>query len=716
MNFRPPIESPTCPPEGDLHRFWNAALPAPEMDAVEVHLRQCPTCMARYEACDEDSDTLIQALASLPGGPDDEPGFCELQQTLLAQAESCGLGDLPTLTFAGGSPRAESYNPTQLASYELIELIGQGATGTVYRARHRNLDRIVAVKVLNAHYVGRDAEALQRFQQEMRAVGRLDHPHIVRATDAGEDRGRHYLVMEYVEGIDLSRLLRLAGPLRVADACELVRQAALALAFAHEHQLVHRDVKPSNLLLTRDGTLKLLDLGLVGSFGDHDPPAVKEPPSFPHGTADYMSPEQWTHFESVDARADIYSLGCTLYKLLTGRPVFPAARHDYAAKMRAHQSTVPTPVRSHRPEVPLGLQKILGRMLAKNPSERYQSAGDVAEHLSAYVDGARLASIAARLDGVSRAALQSLAEESTVTALRRPARVHRRWLLLAAASAVPVAAWWWRGQAPAARRLRTGNWRPLQVAATPESFPALPQSDSVLSAAAAKTVETDSCVLESHAPTLWELGSPVTGRFALRTDFACQTESERVGLFFKYRPFKTREGRAYPFQVIEFARPSPEASRLFWSRYCFYERSDGGYREEYKPWAELPVALPAGLPEATLEVRLGLVGFPEVVWNGQLIKASEWDQTWESRQMSQLTRDELARAYLGRLGIFLRGAGRVLPHGTRVSGLKGRTSDGIHSKAHLSSSLWFHDCGTLGRDRDHWSPRLLALSGTQFGA
>jgi serine/threonine protein kinase len=217
--------------------------------------------------------------------------------------------------------------------------------GTVYRAVHTRLKKPFAIKVLHIDRTA-DPHAVARFQRELEAIGRLDHDNIGRATDAGEVGGLHFLVMELVDGIDLSRLIRHRGPLPIADACELARQAALGLQCAHERGLVHRDVKPSNLLLSAQGELKVLDLGLA--LLSHGRRASGELTATGQvmGTADYMAPEQWEASHSVDIRAEVYSLGCTLHTLLTGRPPFGGAEYDSVMKkMAAHAQDNSTPDR-----------------------------------------------------------------------------------------------------------------------------------------------------------------------------------------------------------------------------------------------------------------------------------------------------------------------------------------------------------------------------------
>ena len=252
MTTIPTTPSPTCPQDDQLRAFSAAMLPIDQMDAVENHLRQCVRCLHALDAFDEESDTLVQVLSTLPSNMDDEFTLVQIREQLLAAPPPLIVGSSPTTSLGEASPESRNQifeYPDRVGDYQLLELIGRGASGAVFRARHAKLDRIVAVKILRPRNLHSDQQAIVRFEQEMRAVGRLDHPNIIKATDAGEDNGHHYLVMEYVRGVDLSRLLRFGGPLRIADACLLVKQAALGLQFAHDHKLVHRDVKPSNLFL-----------------------------------------------------------------------------------------------------------------------------------------------------------------------------------------------------------------------------------------------------------------------------------------------------------------------------------------------------------------------------------------------------------------------------------------------------------------------------------
>ncbi len=288
----------------------------------------------------------------------------------------------------------------KFGEYRLVEELGESAQFRVFKARHGKLQRDVVIKLLRDEFAA-DREALARFRREMEAVGGVEHPHVVWATDAGEHEGTPYIVMEYLAGQTLQQIVAVNGPLRTADACELARQAAEGLACIHDRSMVHRDVKPSNLLLTSDGIVKLLDFGLVrmteGSTSGEELTATASA----LGTADYMAPEQATDSRSVDFRADIYSLGCTLYELLTGAAPFSNIEHDTAVKkLLAHRQAPAPPVQATRRDVPDELAHLLQRMLAKAPGDRPRSIADVMGALKNFTDGHALQ----RLVGVTEAA------------------------------------------------------------------------------------------------------------------------------------------------------------------------------------------------------------------------------------------------------------------------------------------------------------------------
>lgn len=281
-----------------------------------------------------------------------------------------------------------------LGQYQLLSKLGEGGMGTVYKALHTRLDKVVALKLLPRDRV-RNADAIARFEREMKAVGKLDHPHIVRAMDAGEIDDTRYLVMEYVQGMDLSRLVARHQQLPLAEACELIQQAAVGLQAAHLRGMVHRDIKPGNLMLAiqEDGPpiVKVLDLGLA-QLNEHveDGEALTSTGQL-MGTLDYMAPEQGDNLHGIDIRADIYSLGATLYKLLTGQAVFSGPKYQRPTQKLLALANEPAPaVQAARPDVPDELAIILSKMLAKQPDERFDTPADVAEALAACAEGADL--------------------------------------------------------------------------------------------------------------------------------------------------------------------------------------------------------------------------------------------------------------------------------------------------------------------------------------
>jgi hypothetical protein len=262
----------------------------------------------------------------------------------------------------------------ELPGYEILGVAGRGGSGVVYKARQLSLQRLVAIKVVPLG-VDREDQIISRFHQERLLVALVKHANLVAAYDAGEIAGLPYFVMEFVEGTGLDALVSQRGPLPVAEACEVIRQAALGLQHLHEHGLVHRDVKPSNLMLTPSGLVKVIDLGLArvvsGSAQDGQ---ISVPGQF-LGTLDYMAPEQCDDCHTVDIRADIYSLGCTLYHLLSGGPPFAACSSPYK-KLKAHVEAPAPPIREQRPDIPDQVAAALERMLAKDRNGRYATPAE----------------------------------------------------------------------------------------------------------------------------------------------------------------------------------------------------------------------------------------------------------------------------------------------------------------------------------------------------
>jgi serine/threonine-protein kinase len=265
-----------------------------------------------------------------------------------------------------------------LKRYKLLGQVGSGGMSTVYMGEHVLMQRRVAIKVLPTKRVT-DTSYLARFHREARAAAALDHPNIVRAYDVDNDGNTHYMVMEFVDGRDLQQTVKRGGPLDYARAADYIRQAAEGLAHAHSHGLIHRDVKPANLLVDQKNVVKVLDLGLARFTDDDRASLTVQYDENVLGTADYLAPEQAVDSHGADARADIYSLGCTMYFLLTGHPPFPDG--TLPQRLMAHQRQQPPPITKDRPDAPADLVAICVKLMAKKPADRYQSMAEVAEVL-----------------------------------------------------------------------------------------------------------------------------------------------------------------------------------------------------------------------------------------------------------------------------------------------------------------------------------------------
>jgi serine/threonine-protein kinase len=355
------------PAPEQLEAFALGRLSADEQAVVEQHITSCPECCQHLRAVPDDS-----LLGCLRAGRTPPVGGGE---TMMAH-DSLTVGGVDALPELLNHPR-----------YRLLRKLGAGGMGEVYHAVHKLMDREVALKVIHPSLT-RNPKAVQRFLLEVKAAAKLQHPNIVTAHDAEQVGGIHMLVMEYVEGISLDRLVAKNGPLPVEQAAHFLRQAALGLQHAHDKGMVHRDIKPHNLMVTRKGLVKILDFGLARLAQAQAP--VKTDGKRPLttlgiilGTPDYISPEQVSDSHAVDIRADIYSLGCTLYFLLSGQPPFPDGTS--LQKALAHVDSVPQPIRELRADLPAALVPILDQMMAKTPEDRYQTPSEVAQALAPFV-------------------------------------------------------------------------------------------------------------------------------------------------------------------------------------------------------------------------------------------------------------------------------------------------------------------------------------------
>ena len=263
-----------------------------------------------------------------------------------------------------------------LGNYVLLEKIGAGGMGQVFKAEHRRMHRIVAVKMLPTGMM-QNAAMVARFEREVMAAAKLNHPNIVTAFDADNANGVHLLIMEYVEGSDLAALVKKNGPCSVEQAVNYVLQTARGLEAAHAAGIVHRDIKPANLLLDKNGTVKILDMGLARLIADADLGKQAELTNTGTimGTVDYMAPEQALDTKSADARADIYSLGCSLFYLLTGKATYDG--NTLMAKLLAHREQPIPSIRAIRPEAPEPVEAVFCKMVAKKIEDRYQTMTEV---------------------------------------------------------------------------------------------------------------------------------------------------------------------------------------------------------------------------------------------------------------------------------------------------------------------------------------------------
>lgn len=362
------------PFDDQLEEFLAGKLPEQDAGRVEAHLIDCARCVEKAATLSaHDAFVTLLSTASRCAAQQEaaaaEPGHQEIRTGTESTRQSAQSTCLTGETVTGQSdtlPEGLRVHPR----YKVLQWLASGGMGTVWLAEHRLLERKVAIKVIRPELLAR-AEAVELFRREAKAVARLSSPYVVDVYDAEEAAGVHFLAMEYVRGENLDELLQ-GGALPLADACRAIRDAARGLAHAHAEGLVHRDIKPHNLIRSQDGTTKILDFGLsgLGEFvAGTGMPLV--------GTPDYMSPEQADHPQSASASSDIYSLGCTLYALLTGRP--PFGGETVSAKLDAHRYHDLPAVPSAPPEI----GRLLRRMTAKSPGKRLE-ANEVADQLDPF--------------------------------------------------------------------------------------------------------------------------------------------------------------------------------------------------------------------------------------------------------------------------------------------------------------------------------------------
>ena len=322
-----------------------------------------------------------------------------------------------------------------LGKHKLLRHLAQGGMSSVYEAEHQLMHRRVALKVLPKSLAG-ESGYLERFYREARALARLDHPNIVRGFDVGQDGDHHYLVMEFIDGLNLEELVQARGPLPLEEAAEMIRQTALGLQHAHEAGFVHRDIKPSNLKLEAGGVVKILDLGLVRPRlleNDQEASLTRLHDEKVFGTIDYLSPEQAVDSHAVDIRSDVYSLGCTLYFLLSGSPPFPQG--TLAERLLAHQMRLPARIVDLRPDAPESLDRIVSRMMEKRPEDRYATPREVASVLGNWLSRQGQTPVSSAIDA-SQSTPSGASPPRTRIAVQTPRdagpAIRREWQVAAA--------------------------------------------------------------------------------------------------------------------------------------------------------------------------------------------------------------------------------------------------------------------------------------------
>ncbi len=662
-----------CPAEQELLLFARGELSGANVETLSAHLSTCEKCESALANLDERNASGAMANSLRYTLERDVAPEEEDLRTLEAWARAV-LIDLPQGPTAQGRLKSEPTKSEEakplpkLAQYQLLYEIGRGGMGVVYAATHTRLHRPVAVKIILPEYMA-DSAAAARFCREISMLGELQHANIVAATDAGEVDGRPFLVMELIDGLDLGSLLRRHGPPRVADAAEIIRQASLGLQYLFERGRLHRDLKPSNLMLTADGTIKILDLGLARFFAEQGTGEELTRSNQVLGTYDYMAPEQWGNSRTVDIRADIYSLGCTLFKILTNKVPFADPELQSPPEKRGAHALLPVPnVTRHRPDAPAGLAAVLERMMAKKPGDRYATPGEVAEAIAPFAAGsdcARLlrgareqvrAASAAEVDvaalaetsGPGRQTPQSSASPGQPD-LRAPARRRRWWIAIALAAPVAMAlAALLLPRTPTNadkdKVLQPGVWHDLLREPPEKLFWNNAQHNHFFDF----SPKLKELTLDVPSISLLQLGTAERAGFRIRLGIRQTRWVGGVGLFLGYRD-DAIAGKSYKrFQFFELSpyKNSPNEAFMLVRGTALLEKTPD--RLQYTSegaYAKTSLTRPNDREECTLEIAVNKHGLLQALWN-----------TRECSELSKFEKNQKFEAvdYLGPFGVFCR--------------------------------------------------------------
>jgi serine/threonine protein kinase len=386
-----------CLLPNEMQQYLNGWSSEAESRFAELHLSECPDCertIGELESASTFLATEFRSVSTKTDFSNESQPVPALENRLNATIEKIrNWNGHPPEDLLDTNQPSEQVHTGDFGNYELFEVVGTGGMAEVYRARHKRLQRDVALKLIRVprrHM----AESLNRIEREIRAVGRLRHPAIVNAVDAGEHEGVQFLVTEFIDGIDVSKMVRALGTIPIAEACEIVRVAALGLDHAHANGIVHRDIKPSNLMLDKSGAVKILDFGLVQLEGWTGLSAEVTSVGQLLGTLDYMAPEQADRADHATYRSDIWSLGATLFRLLCGRAPYAAnSNQSPLEKLRLLAIERPPRIATLRPDLPPELAELIDRTLDRDPAGRPSSAAHFAEALVPFCVGADLAAL-----------------------------------------------------------------------------------------------------------------------------------------------------------------------------------------------------------------------------------------------------------------------------------------------------------------------------------